>query len=399
MRVTHVITRLIIGGAQENTAYSVLGLKQKSDLRVDLISGLSEGSEGSLEPLFDPCPGTLRIVPELVRPIRLLTDWRALGHLRDIFLKDRPDIVHTHSGKAGILGRLAARKARVPVVIHTIHGPSFGPFQGPVPNCIFRYAERRAARATTHFVTVADAMKDQYLAAGIGRPEQYTRVFSGFRLEPFLNATNDLQLRRQLGLNPEDIVVGKIGRLVPLKGHDDLFAVAGQLVQESARLKFLLVGDGPWRDRFERQAESLGLKQHFVFTGLVPPDSVAPLVGIMDLVVHLSSREGLARALPQALAAGRPIIAYDCDGAREVCLDGETGFLIKRGDLGGLRQKILQLSTDPALRVRLGNTGRQFVRERFSIERMVDDLYMLYHRLSGSEEGLGAKGCENRIPI
>jgi len=397
MRVTHVITRLIIGGAQENTVYSVLGLKEKPDLKVDLISGFSQGREGSLEPLFDPHPGTLRVIPELVRPIRFLTDWRALVRLRDIFLEERPDIVHTHSGKAGIVGRLAAAQARVPVVIHTIHGPSFGTFQGLVPNTIFRYAEQRAAKATTHFVTVADAMKDQYLAAGIGRPEQYTRVFSGFRLEPFLSATNDLRLRERLGLTPEDIVVGKIGRLVPLKGHDDLFAVASQLVRESPRLKFLLVGDGPWRDRFERQAEALGLKRHFVFTGLVPPASVAPLVGIMDLVVHLSSREGLARALPQALAASRPIIAYDCDGAREVCLDGQTGFLIKRGDLGALRQKVQQLAADPALRERLGKTGREFVRERFSIERMVDDLYLLYHRLAGTDESLGVKGCENHI--
>lgn len=377
--------------------YSVLGLKQKPDLRVDLISGLSQGREGSLEPLFDLHPGTLRVIPELVRPIRLLTDWRALVRLRDIFLAERPDIVHTHSGKAGIVGRLAAAQARVPVVIHTIHGPSFGTFQGLVPNTIFRYAEQRASKATTHFVTVADAMKDLYLAAGIGRPEQYTRVFSGFRLEPFLGATNDLHLREQLGFNSEDIVVGKIGRLVPLKGHDDLFAVASQLVQEMPRLKFLLVGDGPWRERFERQAESLGLKRHFVFTGLVPPEKVAPLVGVTDLVIHLSSREGLARALPQALAASRPIIAYDCDGAREVCLDGQTGFLIKRGDLDELRRKILQLAVDPVLRERLGNAGKQFVRERFSIDRMVDDLYLLYHRLSGPGESLGVKGCENHI--
>ncbi len=397
MRVTHVITRLIIGGAQENTVYSVLGLKKKPDLRVDLISGLSQGREGSLEPLFDPHPGTLRIVPELLRPIRLLTDWRALGRLRDIFLKDRPDIVHTHSGKAGVLGRLAAARARVPVVIHTIHGPSFGAFQGPVPNSIFRYAEQRAAKATTHFVTVADAMRDQHLPPVLDVRNNTHEFSAGSDLEPFLEAKNDLQLRRQLGLAPEDIVVGKIGRLVPLKGHDNLLAVASQLVQESARLKFLLVGDGPWRDRFERHAESLGLKRHFVFTGLVPPESVARLVGIMDLVVHLSSREGLARALPQALAAGRPIIAYDCDGASEVCLDGQTGFLIKRGDLEALRQKILQLAADPGLRERLGNAGRQFVRERFSIERMVDDLYMLYRRLSGTDQSLGIKGCENRI--
>src|SRR5258708_24291383 len=139
MRVTNVITRLIIGGAQENTASSVLGLKEKPDLRVDLISGLSEGREGSLEPLFDCHPGTLRIVPELVRPIRPVTDWRALRRLRELFLNERPDIVHTHSGKAGIVGRLAAEQARVPIIIHTIHGPSFGVFQGKIPNLVFRY--------------------------------------------------------------------------------------------------------------------------------------------------------------------------------------------------------------------------------------------------------------------
>src|SRR5689334_3888797 len=183
MRVTHVITRLIVGGAQENTAYSVLGLKDKPDLQVDLISGLSGGPEGSLESRFANYPGMLRVLPELVRPIRPWQDWRALGALREIFRRERPDIVHTHSGKAGVLGRLAASRAGIPIIVHTIHGPSFGPFQGAAANFLFRQAEQKAAKVTTHFVTVADAMKRQYLAAGIGRPEQYTRVFSGFNLE------------------------------------------------------------------------------------------------------------------------------------------------------------------------------------------------------------------------
>ena len=163
--------------------YSVLGLKQKPDLKVDLISGFSQGREGSLEPLFDPHPDTLRVIPELVRPIRFLTDWRALARLRNIFLEERPDIVHTHSGKAGILGRLAAAQARVPVVIHTIHGPSFGTFR-----VLFRTnagAGTAPASKPSTFVTVADAIKASLLAAGIGRPEQYTRVFSGFRWNRF----------------------------------------------------------------------------------------------------------------------------------------------------------------------------------------------------------------------
>lgn len=381
MRVTHVITRLIVGGAQENTVASVLGLNQKPGLQVDLISGPSKGPEGSLETAFANAPGTLRIVPELVRPVRPWKDWMAWRRLRGLFVQERPDIVHTHSGKAGVVGRLAAAAAQVPVIVHTIHGPSFGAFQGSLRNGLFGLAERRAARVTTHFVTVAEAMKRQYLAAGIGRPEQYTRIFSGFVLDPFLSAHNDPRLRAQFGFDQEDIIVGKVGRLVKLKGHTDLFKVAPDLVRACPRMKFLLVGDGQWRERFDKQARELGLSKHFAFAGLVPPEAVARLMGIMDLVVHLSLREGLARALPQALAAGRPIVAYDCDGAAEVCLENQTGFLLKPGDLAGLQERILRLANDSELRTRLGDSGRQFVRDRFAVARMVDDLGALYQRL------------------
>ncbi|SRR5581483_561911 len=382
MRVTHVITRLIVGGAQENTIASVLGLRAKPAVQSRLISGPSTGPEGSLESAFADFPQILTIVPELVRPVHPWKDWHAWRRLVTIFRRDKPDLVHTHSGKAGVLGRLAAARAQVPLIVHTIHGPSFGPFQGPAANWLFRSAERRAGRVTTHFVTVADAMRDQYLAAGIGKPASYTRIFSGFPLDPFLSASNDPKLRARYGIRPDDIVVGKIARLFKLKGHDDLFAVAPELVRREPRLKFLLVGDGPWRARFETMARAQSLQNHFVFTGLVAPAEIAPLLGIMDMLVHLSLREGLPRALPQALAAGRPIIAYDCDGAREVCLDGQTGILLRPGDLSGLSAAILRLAADETLRRGFGERGREFVRERFGVERMVDDLYALYMKLA-----------------
>lgn len=382
MRVIHVITRLIVGGAQENTVTSVLGLRQKPDLKVSLISGPTQGPEGSLESLFSGCPSALRILPELVRPVRLWKDMRALKRLTTLFRAEVPDLVHTHSGKAGVIGRLAAARAGVPLIVHTIHGPSFGSFQGPAANILFRAAERRAARVTTHFVVVADAMKEQYLRAGIGRPEQYSRILSGFNLAPFLSATNDLQLRARLGFTPEDIIVGKVARLFKLKGHDDLFAAAPELVQRCPRIKFLLVGDGPWRHRFEDRTRALGLEKKFVFMGLVQPGEVAPLMGIMDCLVHLSSREGLPRALPQALAASRPVVAYDSDGAKEVCFNDETGFLVLPGDLCALRDCLLRLANNDSLRRRLGERGRQFVRERFGAQQMVDELYELYLRLA-----------------
>jgi glycosyltransferase involved in cell wall biosynthesis len=389
MRVTHVITRLIVGGAQENTVATVLGLAQKPGVEVRLLSGPTTGAEGSLESKFSTAPEILSVVPELVRPVHPFKDWLALHQLEKIFRAQKPTIVHTHSGKAGILGRLAARRAGVPVIIHTIHGPSFGNFQNGLNNFLFCAAEKKAARVTDHFIVVADAMKTQYLAAGIGQPQQYTKIFSGFELEPFIAAKNDLTLRAKLGLQPDDFVVGTIARLVKLKGHDDLFAIAPELVRQNPKIKFLFVGDGEFRARFEKLARSLKLEHHFIFTGLVPPDEVAPRVGIMDALVHLSLREGLPRALPQALAAAKPVVAYDCDGAREVCLDGRTGFLIQPGDLKNLTEKIIQLADDATLREKLGRSGSDFVRENFAVEKMVDSIYALYLKLA-AERGIRA---------
>ena len=399
MRVTHVITRLIVGGAQENTLASVLGLRQKPGLEVDLISGPSTGPEGSLVSSFEfrvsslnaanAKPETrnsqLTLVPELVRPVHPLKDLLALRRLERIFRTTRPDLVHTHSGKAGILGRLAAARAGVPIIVHTIHGPSFGSFQSAPANFIFRAAERRAARVTTHFVSVADAMTQQYLAAGIGRPDQYSKIFSGFELAPFFSATNDPGLRARFGIAPGDFVVGTIARLFKLKGHDDLFAIAPELVRRCPRIKFLLVGDGECRARFETKARALGLEKHFIFTGLVAPAEIPKLTGILDMLVHLSLREGLPRALPMALAAAKPAVAYDCDGAREVCLENETGFLLPPGDLTTLTQRLLQLADDPVLCERLGRRGQDFVKPRFGVEKMVDDLHRLYLRLAGKK--------------
>src|ERR1700690_21105 len=291
MRVTHIITRLVVGGAQENTVASVLGLRRKPGVEVHLISGPTTGPEGSLESELAGAPEVLTRIPELVRPIHPLNDWLALRRLEKILRQQKTGIVHTHNGKAGILGRLAARRARVPVIIHHIHGPSFGPFQGLLANRAFTAAERYAARVTTHFVCSASAMTRLYLAAGIGRPEMYTRVFSGFPVEPFLNATNDLALRVQLGLDKNHFVIGKIARLFKLKGHADLLAAFQKILPQIPHARLLLMGDGTLRSEIETQARAAGLAGKVIFTGLVPPGEVPYYVGIMGCLAHLSYRE------------------------------------------------------------------------------------------------------------
>jgi len=385
MRVAHVITRLIVGGAQENTIASVLGLRAKPGLEISLISGPTTGPEGTLEPRVAGIPGLLTIVPELIRPVSPWHDWLALRKLTALFRAQRPDLVHTHSGKAGVLGRLAAHAAGVPLIVHTIHGPSFGPFQSALANFAFRAAERRAGRVTTHFVSVANAMTEQYLAAGIGRPDQYTRIFSGFDLEPFLNAKNDPALRAKLGIAPDDFVIGKVARLFEHKGHRDLLVAVLGLAHRFPQVKVLLVGEGNLRGKLERMVRtgplSRSLRDRVVFAGLLRPEEVPDYVGIMDAIVHLSRREGLARVLPQALAAGKPVVAYDCDGAREVCLDNETGFLAPAGDMVSVSLRLGELMEQPQLRECLGTRGRELVKEWFPTQRMVDELHALYLRL------------------
>lgn len=390
MRVTHIITRLIVGGAQENTLATVHGLRQKPGVEVHLVSGPTIGPEGSLESGAANIPGLLTLVPELVRPVHPLKDFIALRKLEKILREQKPDLVHTHSGKAGILGRLAARRAGVPLIIHHIHGPSFGPFQGAFANLVFTAAEKHAARFTDHFIVVAEAMKQRYLAAGIGRPQDYNKIYSGFALEPFLAAKSDLALRRQLGFSAEDFIIGQLARLVPRKGHADLLAAFQTMLPQCPRARLLLVGGGRLRTELETIAKDMGLADKVVFAGLVPPGEVPRYLGIMDCLAHLSTfPEGLPRALPQALAAGKPVVTYDFDGAEEVCIEKETGFLIRSGDLNAAADKLLLLAGDPKLRESLGRAGAVLAQANFSVEKMVADQYHLYQKLA-AEHGLRA---------
>jgi glycosyltransferase involved in cell wall biosynthesis len=315
-----------------------------------------------------------------------LRDAVACAALRRLFLEKRYDVVHTHSGKAGFIGRVAAKLARVPVIVHTIHGPSFYDYQNPVGNWLFRWAEQVAGAWTTQFVSVADAMTEQYLAAGIGTPNKYVTIHSGMNIEALVAGRRDDALRESLGISPEDLVVGKIARLFRLKGHEFLFEAAPRIVAAVPQVKFLLVGDGIYRERFEQLAEKMDLRRHFVFVGLVPPSEIPRHVALMDVLVHLSLREGLPRALPQALACGKPVVAFDVDGAREVCVDGETGFLLSVGDVNGLVAAVIRLLQDKALAHRMGARGMELVKERFSDARMVQQLDELYRRLRATSD-------------
>lgn len=381
MRVVHIITRLIIGGAQENTLLSVEGLRERHRDQAILITGPPEGPEGDLLGRAAALKDDLIVIPELIRPIKPFIDWNAYRVLRRLIRDLKPEVVHTHSSKAGIVGRAAAWDEKVPAVVHTIHGLPFGPSEKPWKNRIYIASERWAANRCHAIVGVCDSMCEQALEAGVGKPEQYSTVYSGMDVDAFLNPAQSREsVRRELGLADDEVAFATVARLFERKGHDDILEVAPAILAANPKVRFVFIGDGILRDKLIARTEEMGLRHAFVLTGLVPPARIPDLLNGVDAVVHPSLREGLARVLPQGLLVGRPVISYDVDGAKEVVLP-ETGYLLKTRDLPALTDAILALAADPTKRKTMGEAGRTKFAHQFRHETMSDELHSLYERL------------------
>jgi glycosyltransferase involved in cell wall biosynthesis len=382
MRIAHVITRLIIGGAQENTVLCCEDLMRRHGDEVLLVTGPPLGPEGSLLERARAGGVPLEIIPQLRRPIHPWRDLLSYRRLKEVLGRFRPDVVHTHSAKGGLLGRAAAWSLGVPAVVHTVHGAPFHPYQGRGARRFFQACERWAAKRCHAIVSVADAMTELMVAAGVAPREKFTTIYSGMEVEPFLqSAEHRHRVRHELGYKPQHVVIGKVARLFHLKGHDDVIQAAESVVAAEPNVRFLLVGDGVLRARLERRIASAGLAGHFQFTGLAPPERIPELIAATDIVVHASLREGLARVLPQALIAGKPVVSYDVDGAREVVIPCQTGFLIPPRDVAGLAAALKCLAANGAVRKRFGEEGRRRFTDTFRHQRMTEQLRALYEGL------------------
>ncbi len=381
MRVAHVITRMIIGGAQENTLFNVDDQHHLFGDEVCLLTGHTTGPEGSLEKRAKERGLDIRILPELARSINPLQDVKALRAIRAALSDYHPDLVHTHSSKAGILGRLAAHQLGIPAV-HTVHGASFHFGQNPLLHFAYRWSERRAARWCDHFITVCDAMIDQYVQAGVAAREKFTTIYSGMDVEKFQSPfRSSAEIRAEMNLAPTDIVIGKVARLFHLKGHNYLIEAAPEVVARVPNVRFLLVGDGVLKEQYENRIAELGLTEHFRFAGLVAPETVTDYLHAMDAVVHTSDWEGLARVLPQGLLAGKPIISFDIDGAPEVCINEVTGLLVEHRNISQLARAMVRLAEDSGLRQRLGNNGKDRFTEQFRHQNMTARIREVYQKV------------------
>lgn len=381
MHICHVITRLIVGGAQENTILTCEGLHQRGH-RVTLISGPTRGPEGSLAERARQGGYEFIELRELIRAVNPWMDLRARRYLCVEYQRLRPDIVHTHSSKAGIVGRFAARDARVPRVVHTIHGMSFNRTQPWWMQRGYAWLERLAGRRSHAIVTVADAMIEQSVAAGICPREKMLTVYSGMEVEQFTPTRYDRAgVRREWGVEDGEVVVGACARLFRRKGYEQLIPIMAAAFECEPRLRFVWIGDGAQRAEYAAELERLGLARRTTLTGLIPPAEVPRMLAGFDILAHTSQWEGLPRVVAQSLLMQVPAVAFNIDGTPEVVIDGETGRLVRLNDEAAFVDALCGLAGDAALRQRMGRAGRELCLERFDWRRMVDELEGLYQRL------------------
>jgi len=378
VKVLHIITRLIVGGAQENTMLTA-GMLDRTHFDVDVLSGPQTGSEGSLIEEVRAWGIPLTIEPTLVRKINPFKDLPAIAALVRCIRRGGYTIVHTHSSKAGILGRWAARLAGVPIIVHTVHGWGFHDRQHPVVRRCFIWLERITASITDRLIAVSPRNIEKGLAVGIGRPEQYVTIRSGIELERFMQpGVSSRAVRGELGILDDVPVVGTVTRFSPQKAPLDCVRAMAIVVQEIPEARLVMVGDGPLREEVERLVRELGLGERVMLTGL--RRDVPQLLTAFDVFILPSLWEGLPRVLPQAMAAGLPIVATDADGNAEAVAEGVNGYLVPRGDVAALAERVVRLLRDPALCSRMGQAGRERVME-FGVHKMVEDIAALYEAL------------------
>lgn len=378
--VAHIITKLELGGAQQNTLYTVSHLDPKR-FRPVLVTG----EPGLLDPEARALAGVeFHQVPSLVRAIQPWADLCALLALVRLLRRMRPTVVHTHSSKAGILGRLAARLAGVPVIVHSIHGFGFTRYQ-PVPVRRTLIAlERLAATVTTRFIAVSEANRRLGVELGLFPPERCVVIRSGVDLAAIRRLTVDtVAMKRDLGLEPGRPVVGMVAPMKPQKAPLDFVRVAARVLARKPETQFLFVGDGELRAAMEAEIARLGLGRSLRLVGW--RRDVPAVMRCLDVFVLTSLWEGLPRVYLEALASGVPVVGTRVDGAAEVVRDGINGFLVAPGDVQSLADRVLWLLANPAAAADMGRRGESLP-EEFDIHEMVRRQEQEYERLVAGRE-------------
>ncbi len=382
MKILHIITRLVQGGAQLNTVMCCEAQK-KAGHDVILAYGPIYGPEGSLFEQARNAGIELHEVPSMVREVSPKKDREATDQLRELIRQLKPDIVHTHSSKAGVIGRIAAWDCKTPAVIHTVHGLPFHRGNNWLKNRVFIAAEKHAAKRCHKIIGITQAMIDEFNRRRIGRPDQYEVVPSGvdvgaFEMCPEEKTQLREKVRAKYNIEPDAKVIGLVARLDKFKGHDDLINCMPLLRHDHGNVYALFVGEGWYGKTLRDRIGFSSLGANVIFTGMLPENEVREHLAAMDLCVLPSYQEGQGRALVEAMLCDVPIVGYDVGGIPEVCIDGETGRLVKVGKDRKLRKVIDEMLNNPQQATELAVRGHQHMRDHYSAEVMYSKLEQIY---------------------
>jgi glycosyltransferase involved in cell wall biosynthesis len=387
IKILRVIARLNMGGPALHVAYLTAGLRERG-YDTTLVAGTLARGEDSMAFVADELGVEVIRIDELGREISPLRDFMATLQLARLIRRERPDILHTHTAKAGTVGRVAALLAgrrRPPIVVHTFHGHVLRGYFGPLRSRVFRLLERWLASQSTALIAVSPQVRDDLVSLGVAPRERFAVIRLGIELGQRVAGTENgrLESRRYLGIPQDRFAVGWIGRMTAVKRTDDILVAFKRLRDDGVDAVLCLVGDGPDRGELERRAQELGVMRDTLFLGY--QENVAPFYSAFDALVLPSSNEGTPVSAIEALAAGRPVVATRVGGVPDVVQEGKDGFLVEPGATDDLADRLAQLARNPALRERMGQAGRKRVVPRYAVERLVDDVDRLYRSLLSEE--------------
>ena len=387
-RIIHIITRLDKGGSAETTL-QVVSLLNRERYEVFLAHGLSlESNMGVMEQevlardlsLAEKRGIRVFSIPSLLRRLSLKNDLLAFFSIYRLIKRIKPHIVHTHTSKAGVLGRLAACLARVPIIIHTPHGHVFHSYYGYIMTKIIVLVERILSLMTDKITALTDRERDEHLEQGVASIEKYVIIHSGVMLQQIMNTNIDVETgKKEFDIPQNSNVIGVVGRLVPIKGHKYLVSAAKRIIKEFGSTVFVFVGDGYLEARLQRQAESLGVRKNIIFAGW--RNDVIKILGLFDVLVLPSLNEGMGKVLIEGMALGKPIVASSVGGIIDLVKNGDNGILVPPRDSDALAEAILKLIRNKNLTQELGKNGKSKVYPEYDTFVMIRQIEDLYERL------------------
>ena len=387
-KIVYIITRLDKGGSAETTLLTV-SLLNRERYEVFLIHGFTLESNMSPEEkeavqhdlvMAEDKGVKVFVIPSLVRRLSFKNDLLAFISIYRLIKQIKPHIVHTHTSKAGVLGRLAAYLAGVPIIIHTPHGHVFHSYYGLILTNIFVFAEKISSFMTNKIIALTEKEKVEHLEKGIASTEKFTIIHSGVKLDYFMNMSIDIKAKKkELGIPPGYNVVGTIGRLVPIKGYKYLISDAKMIVEEIDKPVFVIVGDGYLKLELEKYAEDVGVRKDIIFTGWRSDSS--DILCLFDIFVLPSLNEGMGRVIIEAMTLGKPVVASSVGGILDLIKEGENGILVPPRDPDSLGKALLQLIRNKDLAEELGENGKAMVYPEFDISVMLKKIDGLYESL------------------